>query len=444
MRKWVICGLLFLATMMMYMDRQTLAVMSVRITKELALTNQQYGSLEMFFGFAFALGAIVNGLIADRVNVRWLYPLLLVGWSLAGVATAWSDVIGGFLLPAAQTPGVLGQWLGLRGAESDPAYAGLLLCRTALGFFEAGHWPCALITTQRLLVGADRTLGNSILQGGASVGAVLTPIVIWAMLTDSAGSWRTPFVVIGLIGMVWVAPWLLTVRGGDLLRPAASGTTTAGPTPAGETPPDRLLRRILVLLAIVIPINMTWQYFRAWMVKFLQEEHGYSEQFVFGFNSAYFLVADLGCIAAGLAVKRFASRGAPLHLARTGVFFLCAMLTILSAVAAQLSAGWLLLGLVLAIGFGSLGMFPIYYSLGQEISAKRQGLVTGGLGASTWIITSIMQYYVGKSVDQTHSYASGLFWVGQAPLIGLFALALFWEWERDLAHPGGAPPAKAK
>ena len=73
---WSVCGLLLLATMLNYMDRQTLAQMAERICRELDLTDAQYGRLETGFGLAFATGGILTGLLADRINVRWLYPTL--------------------------------------------------------------------------------------------------------------------------------------------------------------------------------------------------------------------------------------------------------------------------------------------------------------------------------------------------------------------------------
>src|SRR6185436_21010109 len=84
----------------------------------------------------------------------------------------------------------------------------LLVCRTLLGLFEAGHWPCALKTTHLLLSTQDRTMGNSVLQSGASIGAIITPLVMRALMTDVPGTWRLPFQVIGAIGVVWVVAWL--------------------------------------------------------------------------------------------------------------------------------------------------------------------------------------------------------------------------------------------
>ena len=82
--RWSVCGLLLLATMLNYMDRQTLANAAVRITREFHLNQEQYGNIEAVFAYAFAAGSLVFGWLADRVSVRWLYPTVLTLWSLAG------------------------------------------------------------------------------------------------------------------------------------------------------------------------------------------------------------------------------------------------------------------------------------------------------------------------------------------------------------------------
>src|SRR5437762_4470895 len=147
--KWWVCGLLLLATMINYMDRLTLNQMAPRIKDELHLRNEQYGEIERAFGIAFAVGILIVGWTADRWNVRWIYPATLLGWSTAGFVTGFSQT-----------------------------FFSLLACRFALGLFESGNWPCALRTTQRLLPRSERTLGNSMLQSGAALGAILTPLIV--------------------------------------------------------------------------------------------------------------------------------------------------------------------------------------------------------------------------------------------------------------------------
>jgi ACS family hexuronate transporter-like MFS transporter len=107
-------------------------------------------------------------------------------------------------------------------------------------------------------------------------------------------------------------------------------------------------------------------------------------------------------------------------------FATCALLTSLSMFAASQPKGPLLLASLLVIGFGSLGLFPIYYSLTQELSTRHQGKVTGSLSFITWAMTAEMQVLVGKQVDQTGSYANGIFWLGLTPLVGFIALVCLW------------------
>jgi ACS family hexuronate transporter-like MFS transporter len=85
-----------------------------------------------------------------------------------------------------------------------------------------------------------------------------------------------------------------------------------------------------------------------------------------------------------------------------------------------------LFGVLLVIGFGSLGLFPNYYAFTQELTMRRQGVVAGSLGAITWVVTSRMQHYVGRNIDETQSYATGIFAVGLAPLVAWLALVILW------------------
>ncbi len=425
--------MLLLATMLNYMDRQTLSLTITDISAELGLNNEQYGNLEFGFGMAFALGGLTTGVIVDFVSVRWMYPLVLIGWSIAGVATAYGATIGQYVARfLVDQVGLDPVAWGLDSASGE-AYWGLMVCRVALGFFEAGQWPCALVTTQRLLTRQERSFGNSLLQSGAAIGAIFTPIVVELLVSDAPGSWRSPFVVIGLTGMVWTIPWLLLVRRGDLARPTGMPTTAATNSTSDSTvvttpaSSPNLVRRFIALVIVVIMINMTWQFFRVWLPKLLREFHGYDRTTVNYFTSAYYIATDVGCISVGVLVRWLTARGWDVHRARMTTFFGCALLTALSMVAAYSPRGPLLMSLLLIIGFGALGLFPNYYAFTQELSFRHQGKVTGVLGATTWIVTSMMQRVVGQVVDRTNSYELGIFFVGLAPLIGFFALWLLWD-----------------
>jgi ACS family hexuronate transporter-like MFS transporter len=444
--KWWVCGLLLMATMINYMDRLTLNLMAKPIMEAFQIKEDKYGQLESAFGSAFALGAIIAGWFADRWNVRWIYPAAVLLWSLAGFAT---------------------------GLVPEHLFVALLSCRFLLGLAEAGNWPCALRTTQRILPPSERTMGNGILQSGAAFGAVLTPLIVLALLS-LWGSWRYPFMVVGALGLLWVVLWLVSVRSADLaltekhtssslisilgwlvlLMGADLAVHITAPTPwlplaskytvtilgvagvfawlwhttAGDDnlPRGVFLRRFWVLAVIVVAINGTWHYFRAWLPLFLQNQHHYGLQDTSWFFLGYYIATDVGSLTAGFAALSLARNGLPVHGSRVVVFALFGGLTLLSLAAAVLPAGPLLLGSLLVIGFGALGVFPIYYSLSQELTQRHQGKLTGSLGCICWLSMSLLHEVVGDSVVQSGSYSHGVALAGFGPLIGLAALLLFW------------------
>ena len=169
--RWAICVLLMLATVVNYMDRLTVNNLSIEIQRAFDLNDREYGYTELGFGLSFAAGSLLFGWLVDRMGVYWLYPVVLIGWSAMGFLTGLSH-----------------------------SFRELVALRCLLGLFEAGHFPCGLKTVQLLLAPRDRALGNSLLQGGTALGAIIAPQAIKLLMTDGDSGWRRPFLVIGAGG----------------------------------------------------------------------------------------------------------------------------------------------------------------------------------------------------------------------------------------------------
>lgn len=393
--KWWVIGLLLLATTINYMDRVTLASASVRVTSELGLNDAQYGHLELAFGWAFAVGSLVFGFLADRLRIYYLYPAVLAAWSIMGMLTGWTQ-----------------------------GFTELLVCRTLLGFFEAGHWPCALKTTFALLNERERTMGNSLLQSGASIGAVITPQIMKLLMTEQPGSWRTTFIVVGGVGLLWVAVWFLCIKPRDLDQ--ARVVTLKKDAPGLGS----ILRsgRFWAVALLIVGAQAVWHTYRVWLMKFLQTGRGYEEKMALDFNSIYFIATDVGCILAGVGslwlIRRRASSP---HDARRTVYTCACLLTSLSVFIPWLDKGWPLLATLLLIGAGALALFPCYYSFVQELSATHVGRLTGLLSLWVWALTSPMHSFFGMLADQSKSYDVILVIAGLAPWIGVIAMKLLWR-----------------
>jgi ACS family hexuronate transporter-like MFS transporter len=400
-----LCLVLLAATFLNYANRFALTQNALRVQEAFHTNEAGYGLLAGRFGLGFAIGGLVFGVLADWISVRLLYPLVVIVWSLAGMSA---------------------------GLVSDLTSLGA--GQFVLGLFQAGHWPCALRTTQRIFKPRQRTLGNSILQSGASLGAVFTPLLILLLLQWDPSQWRVVFFIVGGLGLPWTVCWLLTVREGDLRRPVIQvNESTAGPDgerELQEVPFHRLYltRRWWLLLLVVICINTLWHYVRVWMPVLLEKDHRYSNEFVQWFTSAYYVATFCGSIACGWLTARLAANGRNVHRARMTAFLLFGLLASLSIPAAFLPRGGLLLGLLLLVGFGSLGLFPIYYSLNQELSAKNQGKVGGTLSFATWGVLAMVHPQIGRWVDADPAIRPWLFAaVGLGPLIAFGVLTVFWR-----------------
>lgn len=408
------CGAMMFATLLNYMDRQVLPQIATELRDAYGLDAARYGLVGRNFAWAFACGSIFFGFIADRVGPRLLYPVVLIGWSAAGLATPlMRDPEFTRLVEPAGEPG------------SGP-YLWLLYCRTLLGFFEAGHWPCALLTARQILTARDRPLGNGLLQSGASLGAILVPLYVMAV-RKLGGGWEVAFWTIGGIGLLWVPVWLALVRRGALDH-APPVDASPGDAPAAPQPPFDPVRFVclyLTLAAIILGISVSWQFIREWLPKYMKESQGFSADAADLIVPVYYVSAEVGCFAAGVLVRWLVWQGREVHSARVTSYAVFALITAAAAVGPLVGeAGvWLI---VLA-GAGILGLHPLYYAFAQELPAKHMALLSGLLAAAGWFVVGKVQEVMGSHIQATGSYDVGFYIAGLAPLAGLAALLVLWK-----------------
>lgn len=399
--KWLVCGLLLFASTINYMDRVTLSTVATRITAQFGLSQEQYGNIEFGFGWAFAVGSLAFGLTVDRLPVRWVYPTALALWSAMGFLTAYAR-----------------------------NYEELLACRILLGLFEGGHWPCAIKTTRALLAPAERSLGNSVLQSGTSIGAILTPLLMRLLLTPEPDSWRGAFQIIGAVGLIWIGAWFSLIQRRDLVMaadvPGVHADEAVRGLRGGSLWQAIFSRRMVVVLIVIALINTWWQLLRAWLPKVLQEGRGYAESDMLSFLPVFYIATDVGVLGAGAATMWLHRRGMTVHGARVAAFAACAALSAFAVAAALLPKGPVLLGVLLLAGAGALGVFPIYHALTQDFTAKHQGTISGLGGVAAWALSPAQKYY-GKLVDQTGSFDLGFAVAGCFPLLALAVLWLLWK-----------------
>jgi len=185
--RWWVITLIALATVINYIDRQALSVLWPDIVEELfpdesALERKQiYANISIVFVFAYAFGQAIFGKIFDWIGTRLGFVLSIGVWSLATVAHAFAQGVLSFSI-----------------------------FRAILGVAEAGNWPGAAKGNAEWFPTKERALAQGIFNSGAAIGGIIA-IPLIAFLTIYF-SWKMVFVVVGLVGLLWLIPWLILVK----------------------------------------------------------------------------------------------------------------------------------------------------------------------------------------------------------------------------------------
>jgi MFS transporter, ACS family, hexuronate transporter len=186
--RWVVIGLIGIATVINYVDRSSLAIMWPSISKDLNLTKDQYATIVATFMIAYGCGQALTGKIFDRIGIRIGFMLCVCVWSISCILHGMARNVFSFS--------------GVRGV---------------LGLSEAGNFSGGTKASGEWFPIKERALAQGIFNSGSSLGAVLSaPLVATLYLLLG---WKTTFVVIGSCGMFWIIPWWIVYHSGPATHP---------------------------------------------------------------------------------------------------------------------------------------------------------------------------------------------------------------------------------
>ena len=205
--RWVICGLLFLATTVNYMDRQVLSLTwKDFISPEFHWTDSNYGNITAAFSIFYAIANLFAGKFIDWMGTKKGYLIAIFVWSLGACMHAgcgWAAMKWGGYTSIAELGQLTGDAAVMLATISMYMF---LACRMVLALGEAGNFPAAIKVTAEYFPKKDRAFSTSIFNSGASVGALAAPATI--PLLARAWGWEMAFVIIGVLGFVWMGLWM--------------------------------------------------------------------------------------------------------------------------------------------------------------------------------------------------------------------------------------------
>jgi MFS transporter, ACS family, hexuronate transporter len=376
--KWKICGLLFLATTLNYLDRQTLSILAPLLQKEMHLDNEALGWLFAVFYYAYTLSHFMVGPILDRSHLRWAFGSAVLAWSAVSMMTGLAS-----------------------------GFASLIVFRLLLGVMESANWPAAIRIVARTMEPSERALGNGIFTSGTSVGALIAPVVILGI--SSTLGWRWAFVVLGALGVIWIAGWFLTTRNPRLERvwrePQDSASKRTGFqfhifAEIIKSP------RFFPVLIVSVLVNPCLYFSVNWLPTYFAQQRGIAPGRQFGWIlTMIYLGLDLGNLVCGMVILRLVRRGKTVLAARRMVFLVATVPLLFCASVPYLSSLYQAVCVLVGVNIG-LGIWvAMYLTMAQDISRSHVSTTIGILSGSGSLAGALAMWAVGKVTHTTASFA---------------------------------------
>lgn len=401
--RWSICALLFCVITINYVDRQVIGVLKPLIESDMGWSEVDYGNIVTAFQASYGIGMVLVGRWLDRVGTRKGVAIAIALWSVAAMFHA-----------AAR--GVLA----------------FVLARAALGLAESAAYPGTVKSVAEWFPRKERALGVGILNAGANVGVLLTPVV--GIMVAGIWGWRAAFLVTGGLGLLVLVGWLRFYR---LPQDHAHVTVAerAHIAQDGEDPAGKPLRwgaalrqrQAWYFICGKFFTDPVWYLFLFWLPDFFSKTQG-MELFPTGQGSvlstigpaliAVYLLADVGSIAGGWLSSHLIHRGWSVNRARKTTLFLAALCAVpLVGVANIANAGVV----VALIGLGTAGHQAFssnIFAMISDLYPRRAVATVAGLGGAAGAVGGILiAQATGWTLQLTGSYTPIVLYAGIAYLL---------------------------
>jgi ACS family hexuronate transporter-like MFS transporter len=398
--RWVICGLLFLASTLNYIDRQVISILKPMIIKWPGWSELQYGHVISLFQLAYAGMMLFAGAMIDRIGIKKGFAIAIVFWSLAAMGHAISGAVVSFIF-----------W------------------RVLLGLGEAANFPASVKTVAEWFPKRHRALATGIFNSGTNVGAFVTPFAV-AWILGILGSWRWAFILTGSLGFLWLVLWLLIYRRPEehpMVSKEELAFIRAEPEEHAEKTPWRSLFKFRQTWAFTIGKGITdpiWWIWLFWVPGFLNKKFGVDIKAMGLPLIIIYSMASVGSIGGGWLSAMFMKWGLSVNVSRKTAMLFCALCVVPVIVAATTLHLWTAVFLIgLACG-AHQGWSANIYTLSSDMFPRRAvasvvgiGGAAGGLGG--FFIANIVGWILNKN---SGNYLPIFIIAGLTYLVALFII----------------------
>lgn len=377
--RWTVCGLIFFATTINYLDRQVLGILAGPLTEEFGWSEADYGRIVSWFSLSYGVGLMLMGRLMDWIGARRGFSLSIVVWSIAAMGHSLASSVAGFSF-----------------------------ARAMLGLGEAGNFPAAVKTVANWFPKRERAFATGIFNAGTNVGAILAPIVV-PFLAITWG-WRSAFIVTGLIGFIWLIFWVVMYRAPEV-HPRVSSEELAfirsdPPESEGRVAWAKLIthRQTWAFIVGKAMTDPVWFFYLFWLPKFLDAGWGVKLAGLAAPLITIYLVADLGSVGGGWLSSRLIGRGWSVNRGRKAAMLVAAGVIVPTALAPSMSSMWPAVILVSIAAAAHQAWSANLFTLVSDMFPRRAVGSVVGIGGFAGAFAGMMaQRATGSLLDATGS-----------------------------------------
>lgn len=387
--RYRILALVFMATTINYFDRSIVGVMAPVLQKLFDWSNKDYAAIIVSFKIAYGIGLLFMGGIIDRLGTKIGYAISIGIWSIFGMLHA-----------------------AIRPAFSLP---GFLVARFGLGIGESGNFPAAIKTVAEWFPKKDRAFATGIFDASTSVGAIIAPFVVGAVVSAEGHNWQIPFLFTGVLSSIWLFLWLRTYRKPEI-HPRLSKEELAYINSDSEEETVKKISWLMLLpkretwaFALTTITDGVWWFYLFWGAKFLAEQFGVDIKNIGIPFLIIFFMADAGSLIGGYASGVLIKKGWTINKARKITMLICAIIILPVSFVPVIASKWFAIFLIGLAAAGHQSWSINGYTLVTDVFPKKATASVIGIGKMVGVAFAIIaDLALGAILDKANN--PGYFW----------------------------------
>jgi len=387
--RYRILALVFLATTINYFDRSIVGVMAPTLQKLFHWSNTDYAAIMVSFKIAYGIGLLFMGSIIDRLGTRIGYTISIVTWSI----------------------------FGMLHAVIRPAFSliGFIVARFGLGIGESGNFPAAIKTVAEWFPKKDRAFATGIFDASTSVGAILAPFIVGAIVSVDGDHWQIPFLITGMLSALWVFLWMRTYQKPEEHPKLSKAELAYINSDSEEETKEKipwlklLPKRETWAFALTTITDGVWWFYLFWGAKFLAEQFGVDIKNIGPPFLVIFIMADAGSLLGGYASGALIKKGWSINKARKITMLVCAIIILPVSLVPVIASKWMAVFLIGLAAAGHQSWSINGYTLVPDVFPKKAIASVIGIGKMIGVTFAIIaDIALGTVLDTAGN--SGYFW----------------------------------